>query len=334
MSKNAIYPATLMTLIAAYIALLAYKASNQSLPTPGYDFYDTTYIHIDIKPQAELYDVYGVYNNILEGQRELVKANISEDSVYRLAFQVNSPRPGFVYINNEAINVFLAPDSALHLQVHFNANGQQIDSIQFSGYTAEISRYYKVKSQEFNNVNLRAARNTIALDNFCEYSSTLDSIARQERTFLALHNLDKPLPSWFIRFEQSEIEYHKAYLKLAEYQDTTKSSPCLDELSLSNDEAKFSYYYYLYVKSYIKNFVLDSPTGQSPSDVEVHLSAADTLLSGEVYDLYMTRTIFELLRRKQIPLAAKLIRQYDEKFSSKKYLRFLEYQLKQARRST
>ena len=333
MSKNAIYPATLMTLIAAYIALLAYKASNQSLPTPDYDFYDTTYIHIDIQPKAELYDVYGVYNNILEGQRELVKANISEDSVYRLAFQVNSPRPGYVYINNEAINVFLAPDSALYLNVDFNANGQQIDSIEFLGYTAEISRYYKVKSQEFNNVHLRATRNTIALDNFCEYSNTLDSVARQERTFLALHNLDKPLPSWFIRFEQSEIDYHKAYLKLAEHQDTTKNLLCLDDLPLSNDEAKFSYYYYLYVKSYIKNLLLESPT-EDPNDVEVHLSVADTLLTGEVYDLYMTRTIFELLRRKRIPLAGKLIRRYEEKFNSKKYLRFLEYQLKQARNST
>ena len=334
MSKNAIYPATLMTLIAAYIALLAYKASNQTLPTPDYDFYDTTYIHIHISPNVELYDVYGVYNNILEGQRELVKAYIAEDSVYKLAFQVNSPRPGFVYINNEAINIFLAPDSALHLHVDFNQSGQQIDTMEFSGYTAEISRYYKAKSLEFNNVRLRSTRNTIVEENLCEYSSTMDSIAKEERTFLALYNLDRPLPPWFIRFEQSEIAYQKAYLKLAEAQNSPQNTPCLDEIDLNNEGAKFSYYYYLYVKSYIRKYLTENVDPSQPKDVEAYLSVADTLLDGEVHDLYMTRSIFELLRRKRIPLAGKLIRRYEEKFNSKKYLRFLEYQLKQARNPT
>ncbi|MEM6633305.1 MAG: hypothetical protein AAF694_26775 [Bacteroidota bacterium] len=328
MSKNAIYPATLMTLIAAYIALLAYKASNQGQPTPDYDFYDTTYIHVNILPQTELYDVYGVYNNILEGQRELVKAQITSDSLYKLAFQVNSPRPGIVYINNEAINVFLAPDSSLQIDVRFNATVQEIDSIGFSGYTADISRYYKRKSLAFNHSRMRAKRHTIPADDFCEYAATLDSMAQKERTFLALFNLDYPLPAWFVGFERSEIAYHKAYLKLSGFPDSIQTSECLDKIPLSDENAKFSYYYYLYVKSYIKRYLENSERDKDPNEIEMQLAVADTLLEGEVHDLFLTRSIFELLRRSQNQLAKELMSQYENSFNSKKYFRFLDYQLK------
>ena len=328
MSKNAIYPATLMTLIAAYIALLAYKASNKELPTPDYDFYDTTYIHVNIWPKTELYDVYGVYNNIMEGQREIVKAQITPEGNYRLAFKVNSPRPGFVYINNEAVNVFLAPDSALHMDIQFRPNGQLLDSISFSGYTSGISRYYKVKAQAFNNIRVRSARNTIAHNDFCEYSAILDSMAEKERTFLALFNLDHPLPSWFTGFEQSEIAYHKAYLKLSESADSTGSRKCLDSVPLNNEAAKFSYYYYLYVKAFIRK-TLENTEGKDPLAVAQELAVADTLLQGEVHDLYFTRTIFEMLRRNKSTQASQLIKSYKDSFNSKKYLRFLDYQFKQ-----
>ena len=334
MSKNAIYPATLMTLIAAYIALLAYRASNQGQPTPDYDFYDTTYIHVNILPKTELYDVYGVYNNILEGQRELVKAQIESDSLYKLAFQVNSPRPGIVYINNEAINVFLAPDSSLQIDVGFSPTGQEIDSIAFSGYTADISRYYKRKSLEFNHIRMRSKRNTIPADDFCEYAATLDSMAQKERTFLALFNLDYPLPAWFVGFEQSEIAYHKAYLKLSGFPDSVQSSNCLDNIPLSDEKAKFSYYYFLYVKAYIKQYVETSKQNRNPNELELQLAVADTLLKGEVHDLFLTRSIFELLRRSQNKLAKKLMSQYENSFNSKKYFRFLDFQLKEAEEQT
>ena len=334
MSKNAIYPATLMTLIAAYIALLAYKASNQGQPTPAFDFYDTTFIHVNIQPKTELYDVHGVYNNILEGQRELVKAQIETDSLYKLAFQVNSPRPGIVYINNEAINVFLAPDSSLQIDVEFNANGQEIDSIAFSGYTADISRYYKRKSLEFKHIRMRAKRHTLRADDFCEYAATLDSMAQKERTFLALFNLDYPLPTWFVGFEQSEIAYHKAYLKLSGFPDSVQTPDCLDHIPLSEEKAKFSYYYFLYVKSYIKRYLENSDLNRDPNEIEVQLAVADTLLDGEVHDLFLTRSIFELLRRSHNQLAKKLMNRYENSFNSKKYFRFLDFQLKEAEGQT
>ena len=60
----------------------------------------------------------------------------------------------------------------------------------------------------------------------------------------------------------------------------------------------------------------------------MQLAVADTLLEGEVHDLFLTRSIFELLRRSQNQLAKELMSQYENSFNSKKYFRFLDYQLK------
>ncbi len=332
MSKNALYPASLMTLMAAYIALLAYRASNKDLPTPVYAFYDTTFVQINIAPAAELYDVYGIYNNILEGQRQIVKAEILPDSSYQLAFQVNSPRPAFVYINDEAIGVFLTPDSTLVMSVKMLLPAFRIDSIHFKGYTSKIAEYYHQKSLRFNNIHLRSSRNTIPIEDFCKYSQTLDSMAEQEITFLALYNLQTPLPDWFISFEQSEIAYHKAYLKLSGGSYSDDKSTCLDKVPLNNEDAIFSYYYYLYLKAYIKDHLMQTTSLALPADLNeptIQLTVADTLLKGNIHDVFLTRTIFELIQRNRIDQASLLLEQYRASFKSKKYLRFLDYQLKQ-----
>jgi len=307
--------------MAAYIALLAYRSSNKDLPTPVYAFYDTTFVRIEIDPAAELYDVYGIYNNMLEGQRQL-------------AFQVNSPRPAFVYINDEAIGVFLTPDSSLVMSVNMHLPTFRIDSIHFRGYTSEIAEYYRQKSLRFNNIHLRSSRNTIPMEDFCKYSQILDSMAEKEITFLALYNLKTPLPNWFISFEQSEIAYHKAYLKLSVGSYPDDKSACLDEVPLNNEDAIFSYYYYLYLKAYIKDYLMQTTSLALPSDLNeptIQLTVADTLLTGNIHDVFLTRTIFELIQRNRIDQASLLLEQYRSSFKSKKYLRFLDYQLKQLR---
>ncbi len=330
MSKNALYPASIMTLMAAYIALLSYRASNKDIPTPVYAFYDTTFVQISVDPAAELYDVYGIYNNILEGQRQIVKAEILPDSSYQLAFQVNSPRPAFIYINDEAVGVFLTPDSNLVMNVDMSLASLRIDSIQFSGYTSKIAEYYRQKSLRFNNIHLRSSRNTLPMGEFCHYSYKLDSMAEQEITFLALYNLNTPLPEWFIAFEQSEIAYHKAYLKLSGSALLDEHSECLDEVPLNNDQAVFSYYYYLYLKAYIKKELTQKEQQANLNEPDVQLAIADTLLKGNIHDVFLTRTIFELIQRSQINLAHELLDQYKDRFNSKKYLRFLDFQLKHA----
>jgi len=335
MSKNAIYPATLMTLMAAYIALLSHKSTMQDIPTPVYAFYDTTYVHVSISPATELYDVYGIFNNILEGQKEIVKADILADSTYRLAFRVNSPRPAFVYINDEAVGVFLTPDSTLNMEVDFDMSTFHIKGIDFEGHTAQIAEYYRQKSNKLHNIHIRSNRNTIPIDDFCAYSAKLDSMSESEITFLARYNLNTPLPDWFIAFEQSEIAYHKAYLKLSSSTSHDQSQACTDSVALNNEEAIFSYYYYLYLKAYISSYLRQNESLTLPdqweaiNDPHSQLQVADTLLEGNVHDVFFTRTIFILLQRNQVDLAENLLEKFRDNFNSKKYTRFLDYQFKQ-----
>jgi hypothetical protein len=84
----------------------------------------------------------------------------------------------------------------------------------------------------------------------------------------------------------------------------------------------FSYYYYLYLTSFIRQRAED-PT-DPPADL---LSIADTLLQDEVRDVFITRTVFDLFRKGEVETAKSKLSRYAGTFSKRKYDRFLRKQL-------
>ena len=64
--------------------------------------------------------IYGQFNNILEGKRQLVTADSVESHVHRLRFHVNSPRPALLYVDDHPIQLMLVPqDTSLHVGVYY-----------------------------------------------------------------------------------------------------------------------------------------------------------------------------------------------------------------------
>ena len=330
MMRHSVVPWILTVFMAVFVLVLQWRTERRTPPQITYGFYDTTTVNILVGSNENQHDgfldIYGTYNNVVEGQRQIVKAQAISDGMLQLLFEVNSPRPAMLYLNEKALQVFLVPDSTLTLEVKTNPLSYQIDSVFFHGYSSEISYYYQEKSNRFGEITRRSNRNTVYADNPIIFSSLLDSMADEELVLLNEYQALHALPEWFVNFEQNEILYHKAYLKRSNH-EPEKFQLYPDKVPVNNEGAVFSYYYYLYLKSYIAQTYPGS-AGRSEEATLRQMAVADTLLSGEIHDVFFTRTVFDYLRRDQLTFAETLMDKYGDNFNSKKYQRYLHARIK------
>lgn len=322
-------------MMVGFVYGLTYHAKHRQPADPSYEFYDTTSVKIFIEGSKEIHDVYGRFNNILEGYRQLEKAKFLGDSVYQLVFKVNCPRPAFLFIDDEPIEIFLVPgDSSLHVQLEYSPSTYQIEALNFKGKTKGICEYYQKKTAYFGRSHIRAARHIVDSDSFSAFSAKLDSMAAKELSFLSEQQIFSTLPQWFANFEQNEILYQKAYLKLAHAFNKEVPSEQLDQIDTQNPDAVFSYYYYLFLRTYFTH--LDPLHGQpDPTsdrarmahELQHQMEMADKYLKEGPHDVFMSRIIFTLLKQKNLKLAKALFKRYEDTFFSKKYVRFLDMQI-------
>ena len=334
--KHSAIPWAMTVIMGLYVYGLTFYAKNRVPPEPSYEFYDTTCVVIRVHDPEAFHDVYGRYNNILEGQYELVKARV-EANHYKLVFQVNSPRPAMLYVDDQALEIFLVPgDTSLNIDVYVNPLTYQFDSLAFHGRTRNICQYYKDKADRFDQTHIRSKRGIVATGDFDQFTSKLDSMAARELAFLAEREIFAVLPDWFARFEKNEILYQKAYLKLSNAYNQEVSPDLLDQINIDNEGAVFSYYYYLYLKTYLAHYLQKlGPPGPKEDEAQMlaytkaQLQLADSLLSGEPHDVFLTRSIFHQVKQGKTESAKALLVQYESSFHKQKYVRFLRSQIAQ-----
>ncbi len=333
--KHSAIPWTLTLLLALYVFGLEYYAENRQPPDPSIEFYDTTTVQVqvhapDSEEMAELI-IYGEFNNILEGERQLVQASVVQGR-YELKFKVNSPRSALLYANDETLDVFLIPgDTTLKVDFYWTAPYDRIDSARFEGQAAGICHYYQAKAERFEQMNLRKARNLLGADDFSRYAARLDSMTMRELAFLVEQEIFATLPQWFALFEKTEILYQRAYLKLSAAYNREVPPELLDQAKVNNPNAVFSYYYYLYLSTYFARLE-DEPTsalGHRRSTGR-HIALADSLLRDGPRDVFMTRLIFQHIREGEHEFAREMLEQYEGSFSQPKYVRFLERQIEES----
>jgi len=322
-NTNIILPWVILTLMTVYVFGLSFYSNNRETPEPEFDFYGTSQVFVTIidegEPQDSIHSVYGSYNNIIEGSRQHIEADLL-DGQYSVSFKVNSPRSATLFINDEAIEIFLVPDSALALTVTYDWNESSLSVPSFTGYTSGICRYYVEKAQRFGRQHVRAYRTTAFDDSLERHAHVLDSLAVQELAYILIRSTANQLPDWFVDFEKNEILYQKAYLKLTNAYNREVYEGYLDEIPLQDESAVFCYYYYLYLQSFCQEHAIDKTIGGK-------MAVADSLLSGEVKDVFFTQHIFSLTSKDEPEQAQKLLKIYKTAFSKKKYERFLQKQL-------
>ena len=332
MNRTAI-PWTLTVLLALYVFGLEYLAKHQASIDPSIEFYDTTKVKVMVFPeQEEGYYVFGQFNNILEGSREQVEAKQS-DQEYTLTFEVNSPRPARLFVNDEVLEIFLVPgDTTLGVSVFLSPDTDLIDSVDFKGPLANVCSYYLDKAQRFGQIQVGRSLHLLSFEDMEVFAHQLDSMSNQELAFLAEQEVFSSIPSWFAMFEKNEILYQRAYLKLSSVYNRQVSQGFLDEVLVNNPKGVFSYYYYLYLQVYFNSLESPRDFGSKPrEDLFKQMSLADSLLSGGPKDVFMTRTIFGQITNKEKEggkeVAQELLDTYEKSFSSPKYVRFLEKEI-------
>lgn len=329
-----VIPWTILTVLAFLVMGLSYRAENYIPPDPTYDFYDTAFVKVQIHGSNGIHDLFGRYNHILHGNRVLIKAEETGQGEYLLEFPVFSPRPAVLFVDDEALEIFIQPgDTTLNVEMWYTPATYAFDSIQYSGTMAPVCNYYLSKSTQFNRVHIRGMSNTVGTDDFGKFSARLDSMAAWELGLLAQQQVFSDLPEWFVAFERNDILYQKAYLKLSQSFNRGVDQSLLDFLPVDNQNGEFSYYYYLYLHTYFsKNESMPLPSdslGQL-QEVERQLSLADTSLSDSPHDVFMTRVIYSLIRQGKLDEAGAMLKQFKERFKSKKYYRYLKVTLQQA----
>ncbi|MEZ4771797.1 MAG: hypothetical protein R3D00_01360 [Bacteroidia bacterium] len=337
--KQPIVPWIIVGIMCMYVYGLAYHAEHRTPPDPSYDFYDTTTVRVVIDGSNIVHDIYGRFNNILEGERLLVKARDAGPNQYKLTFKVNSPRPAVLFIDDEDLEIFLVPgDTSLVVHATVDPSAYLIDSLNFDGTTSGICSYYKNKTNRFQKVHLRSTRSIVDSEDFTQFSLKLDSMAARELSFLAEQQIYDSLPDWFVDFERTEILYQKAYLKLSRAYNRDIPANMLDKVKIDNEAAVFSYYYYLYLNSYFSALDpslsasnVDSLSPQELLVTESRIRMADSLLTNGPHDVFITRSLFTHLKNNEIDFVRSLFQKYKDKFFSKKYYRFIDMQLKERR---
>lgn len=327
-------PWTILTVLAFLVLGLTYRAENYIPPDPTYDFYDTAFVKVQIHGSNGIHDLFGRYNHILHGNRVLIKAEETGQGEYLLEFPVFSPRPAVLFVDDEALEIFLQPgDTTLNVEMWYTPATYAFDSIRYTGTMAPVCEYYLSKSTEFNRVHIRGMSNTVGTDDFGKFSARLDSMAAWELGLLAQQQVFSDLPEWFVKFERNDILYQKAYLKLSQSFNRDVDQSLLDNLPADNQDAEFSYYYYLYLHTFFsKNEsrpAANDSIGQI-QEVERQLSLADQSLIGSPHDVFMTRVVYSLIQQGKLDEAGEILKQFKGKFKSKKYFRYLKATLQNA----
>lgn len=326
-STNSIIPWVIVFMMSIYVIGLSYYATHRTVPEPAFAFYNTTQVNVRVYPSEMDHSVYGIFHNIIESSRKTLEAQPDslEEGQFVVNFEVNSPRPAELYLNDNPISIFLIPDSNLSVSLFYDSLSQEIDSVSFQGFTEGICNYYREKNTSLGRSQVRAFQTSMASPDLLQQARFFDSLARNELSFLLIRSDPNRLPSWFIDFEKNEILYQKAYLKLFTAKNQEPYPGYLDEVMLSNEGAVFSYYYYLFLDTYFNKILADQ--GQALATgvagrVNLLNTAAKELV-GESFEVYATRVVFQFLNQNGVAETKRLMEQVRPLFDARKYLRFL-----------
>jgi hypothetical protein len=313
-----ILPWVILTLLTAYVAVLSYYATHREPPEPAISFYSQGRVEV-VLHGADTNDVaiLGEFNNIIEGDQQMIAAQALDSNRFELLFQINSPRPARLYLNDFPHDIFLVQDSSLI--VHAQYTDKQPDSLHFEGSPAGICRYYEKKTARFNRDQIGYFRNTRYTESPEQHAALLDSLARNELAFLLEQVTPCQLPDWFIAFEKNEILFQKAYLKLSYAPKEEPFPGYYDQIPVKDDGAVFSYTYNLYLRNLIER-------GASRA-LESHIAMADSILTGEGRDVFITRSLLSAWAKGEREVVQELYTRYAPSFSKKKYARFLKQQM-------
>jgi|GEM_PF-2242650 len=336
--KKLAIPFVLLAIVTSYIFALTQYAQHRRSSPMSFQPNSSTLVKVNIPHSSDEHGIYASFNDILSGKRRIVEADpMKAHSQYAIQFDLNSPASSLIYIDDEVLEVFLIPEDTLVINIDFNPETYRMDHVTFKGVTADMCQYFFEKSAELGQVNIRSSRNVVDCSDPVVYAKLLDSLALKELSFLKAYQQSHSLPEWFSNYEQSEIVYQKAYLKLSHPLNRSTDESYFDKVKLNNERAIFSYYYYHYLRMYISQLsdevdlaCLKPEESQRVMAIN-QLAEAEKILTGEVLDVFLCQVIIRNMNMKRDEVVKELLdRAYTHNFEGETYYRYIKTRLQEA----
>ena len=205
---------------------------------------------------------------------------------------------------------FLIPNDTLEVELDFSNWKLSDPEVNYIGEYAKISEYYQDKQAFFKGIDFVYQKGLLANmePNLEIFKNKIDEITKTEVGFLNEYNKKKELPGWFAKYETADIKYSSFGLKFSQPHllEFTQGTPppvsenyfsFLKELSLEDEDATLSIYYFLSLRDYIyhslksKQKSIQKDSTIKSNSLKNFCNFSDSLLKPYVSDVLIAREI-------------------------------------------
>ena len=295
------------------------------------------YVRLEAQNVADTVKIGSSYLPLLTLQQRFTKDyEISRDSSFLLAFDTSIPTRYDLTLDKQVkIPIFLVPGDTLTIKVDYQEQ-KAPPTILYEGRYAQINRYLYGKPRDiaFDREGARLFNSPFHLEtpekSLLLYKHKSDSMAAVQQAYVRAKADSFNLPSWFVECEEIEsslfVRYHQLliadYWKMffqVDFKLPEGYFNSIEPIDVSNPNAVYSIYYYLYVPVMItktpefmqyKNRFLDSCGVKSVDDLrgtknyttyylkqsKYVSEKANELLSDEFYHPFLTHHFFHMIK--------------------------------------
>lgn len=276
-------------------------------------------------------DIFSYVSSILPLYKETrIEDSLAPGSGEKyLVYELAAPQTGMFLINRVGGLIYLVPNDTATISVDLH-NNRSWPTYEFSGRYSAINRYYfeqgKVLKAIPSDMHAYFANESPSL---LVYKNRMDSLLRVEKQFLATYHAQHPLPAWFLKDEQLRISYSDAssrantlhYRRFLRKGVPEKMPPTyfsfVTPSLVNNSKAIHLVDYARFVNDY---FIYLADKQKAGKNIIVKADEqANTYLTGEAWEMFMTEYIDELLAAAPTTGEALLARYYP-KFRNKKLI--------------
>lgn len=260
-----------------------------------------------------------------------VKAELIRNSnEYILTYNLSSPSETELIINNLILYLFLVPGDTLFMTLNISELNKSLDNIHFKGDYAIINEYKLQRLKKYGKYFEQKCAELFNANNDTKILQTsIDSVKAVELNFLNSFAKNVRLPEWYLTYETNQIIYNSAFIKIA-YKEPELYSDFLNEIEINNSDAIICPNYYGFLNIHFENLfrkeLLKMDIAERKREMGFrYLKAIDSLLTGEVKEIYRTYIIYSfIIDFGMYELASKIINEEKEQNNDSKYVKYLE----------
>jgi peroxiredoxin len=284
--------------------LLFIRCNRETNPSlPDFSFNDTTYLKFHVKNCTKAVNLNLFYNTIFPLEQIKLNLSFERDTVDMVKIYINHPVAVTFFNSILSASCFVQPEDTLDIYLDLSSSGKFKDNIIFNGKTESIS-YYLTNGKD------NTPPITYANESSDDYNHRVDTLTERRLKALYAFNNQEHLPDWFVKMEETDIQYSGAYDKiyhlcqLYSFYSIIKPIPqgFINELGvkIDNPEAKYSLSYYglLGSLSIKKNNTIRQQSLTPAINVNLckeSIKTANRYLHSEIREFYIAQSIGVLM---------------------------------------